>query len=81
MRLVTRKEDHRVDEEIFFLKSLVDAQRTEIAQLRAQIDEAREIPPFPFVETTTRKGRVYAMDDKKMIKVQRGEKLDAAETS
>jgi hypothetical protein len=79
MRFVTRKEDQRNDEEIFFLKALVDSLREEIRQMRAQIDEAREIPPYIF-DTGSNKApaKVYAMNDKNTLKAQRGEDIDTS---
>lgn len=76
MRLVTKYEDVKTAEQLEFLKSLVDDLRVELAQCRAQIDEAREIPPYPFDPKQGKLAKVHVMNDAAMAKLQRGETLD-----
>jgi predicted RNase H-like nuclease (RuvC/YqgF family) len=76
MRIVTRREDEDRDREITFLQNLVDTQRTEILQLRAQIDDVREIPPM--FMPGDREAKVTVMSDARMARIQRGEDPDAS---
>lgn len=72
MRLVSRKEDEDRDREINFLHNSVDSLRTEVLQLRAQLDDVREIPPV-FIPGN-REAKVSVMDDARMARLQRGER-------
>jgi flagellar biosynthesis chaperone FliJ len=74
MRLVTKYEDQKTQEHIKFLEDLVEAQRTEIFQMRAQIDEIREIPPI--FMPNDRPARVQVMNDKNVVRLRNGESIE-----
>lgn len=74
MRLVSKHEDKQTSDFIRFLQDLVETQRTEIFQLRAQIDEIREIPPI--FMPNTKPARVQVMSDENVVKLRNGERLE-----
>jgi ferritin len=81
MRFVTNKEDQFVQGRVNFLEDLVLEQRSEITRMRAQIDEARDIPAYVFDTNGNGEAQVYVMDDKRMAMSKRGEiRPDGEET-
>jgi hypothetical protein len=74
MRLVTKKEDADRDREIKHLHELIASLRVEVLQLREQSDNMREIPPI--FMPGDQPARVTIMNDARMARQQRGEKLD-----
>jgi hypothetical protein len=81
MRFVTNKEDQFVQGRVNFLEDLVLEQRLEITRMRAQIDEARDIPAYVFDTNGNGEAQVYVMDDKRMAMSKRGEmRPDGEET-
>jgi ferritin len=81
MRFVTNKEDQFVQGRVNFLEDLVLEQRSEITRMRAQIDEARDIPAYVFDTNGNGEAQVYVMDDKRMAQSKRGEmRPDGEET-
>jgi hypothetical protein len=81
MRFVTNKEDQFVQGRVNFLEDLVLEQRLEITRMRAQIDEARDIPAYVFDTNGNGEAQVYVMDDKRMAQSKRGEmRPDGEET-
>jgi ferritin len=80
MRFVSKQDDKFTQDRINFLEDLVVEQRHEITKMRAQIDEARDIPAYVF-DTGNGEAQVYVMDDKRMAQSRKGEmRPDGEET-
>lgn len=73
MRVITKYEDSQTASRIAFLEEMIYQQGHEILKMRAQIDEARDIPAYVFDTDGNGEAQVYVMDDKRMAQSKRGE--------